>query len=382
VRHTSNELYVDILESLSVILAPSGQPISAITAGSIAFTAKISGVPDLLLVLNAPGGTSSSKSSGIARTMQLPVFHPCVRLAWWKEHPGELSFVPPDGRFVLAGYEVDLLPSNADIDRPPGQAENLFLPASVDMRTGLGAAGSDFEVKLTLNNNFPGTHSSSRPGPSSSRLGAVNPSFSFGGAGGSSTSAPALEAVVVTVAIPDGVRNVANLRCSRGEANYSQWTKTLEWKVPTKDGATINGTATLTGSIMGLLDIDDSDEDIENGKTGSKTNPLLGYYDEDSATAAETYQASTQTPSAVAKSVTPIPFTSSLAQQRKAQANKLLMPTSVAVSFNVRGWLPSGIKVDSLNVDVRRSKGLGEGVRPYKGVKYVTVSRSGVERRV
>jgi AP-3 complex subunit mu len=382
VRHTSNELYVDILESLSVILAPSGQPISAIAAGSIAFTAKISGVPDLLLVLSAPGGTSSSKSSGIARTMQLPVFHPCVRLAWWKEHPGELSFVPPDGRFVLAGYEVDLLPSNADTDKTPGQAEKLFLPASVDMRTGLGAAGSDFEIKLTLNNNFPGTQSSLRPGPSSSRLGVVNPSFSFGGAGGGNTSAPALEAVMVTVAVPDGVRNVADLRCSRGEANYSLWTKTLEWKVPTKDGATVNGTATLVGSIVGPLGIDDSDEDGENGETGSKTNPLLGYYDEESATAAEPYQAPTQTTSVATKPVTPVPSTPSHAQQRKAQANKSLMPTSAAVSFNVKGWLPSGIKVDSLNVDVRRSKGLGEGVKPYKGVKYVAVSRNGVERRV
>jgi AP-3 complex subunit mu len=375
---------VDILESLSVIIAPSGQPISAIAAGSIAFTAKISGVPDLLLVLSAPGGTSSSKSSGIARAVQLPVFHPCVRLTWWKEHPGELSFVPPDGRFVLAGYEVDLLPSNTDVDRPPSQAEKLFLPASVDMRTGLGATGSDFEIKLALNNNFPGTNSSSRSGPSSSRLGAANTPFSFGGSGGGSTSAPTLEAVVVTVAIPDGVRNVADLRCSRGEANYSQWTKTLEWKVPTKDGATVNGVASLVGTVLGPLDIDDGTEDVENGGTGSNTNPLLGYYDEDSAaaTAIETYQAPSQTTPAAVKSVMPLPSTPSLAQQRRAQANKSLMPTSVAVSFNVKGWLPSGIKVDSLNVDLRRSKGLGEGVKPYKGVKYVTASRKGVERRV
>jgi AP-3 complex subunit mu len=34
-----------------------------------------------------------------------------------------------------------------------------------------------------------------------------------------------------------------------------------------------------------------------------------------------------------------------------------------------------------LVIDVKRSKGLGEGVRPYKGVKYLTVSRKGVEVR-
>jgi hypothetical protein len=35
--------------------------------------------------------------------------------------------------------------------------------------------------------------------------------------------------------------------------------------------------------------------------------------------------------------------------------------------------LASGVKVDSLVLDQRRSRGVGEGVRPYKGVKYLTV---------
>lgn len=382
VRHTSNELYVDILETLSIVLAPSGQPISAIAAGSIAFTAKISGVPDLLLVLSAPGGTSSAKSSGIVRSMQLPVFHPCVRLAWWKEHPGEFSFVPPDGKFVLAGYEVDLLSSNTDAEKPPSQNQKLFLPASVDMRTGLGQSGSDFEIKLMLNNNFPGVQTSSKAGSSASRLGASNAPFSFGSSSSGNSTAPTLEGVTVSVPFPDGIRNVSDLRCSRGEAHYSQWTKMLEWKVPTKDGATITGTATLTGSTIGPLGADHGEEDIENGELGSKTNPLLGYYDEDSATAVEPYQTTSLATPSSDRANAPSPSTPSLAQQKKTQMNRTLMPKSVAVSFTVKGWLPSGIKVDSLNVDVRKSKGLGEGVRPYKGVKYMTVSRNGVERRV
>jgi hypothetical protein len=57
------------------------------------------------------------------------------------------------------------------------------------------------------------------------------------------------------------------------------------------------------------------------------------------------------------------------------------MPNSASVSFSVRGWLPSGIKVESLNIDQRRSRGLGESVKPYKGVKYLCVSKRGVERR-
>ena len=163
VRHTSNELYVDMVETLSVILAPSGRPIAARAAGSIAFTAKISGVPDLILTLSAPGGTSALKSAGISRTMQLPTFHSCVRLNRWKDNPGELSFIPPDGRFMLAGYEVDLLPSPINTDHPPSKQERLFLPASVDLRTGLGPTSSDFEARLTLNTTFPELYHSPRP---------------------------------------------------------------------------------------------------------------------------------------------------------------------------------------------------------------------------
>jgi hypothetical protein len=61
--------------------------------------------------------------------------------------------------------------------------------------------------------------------------------------------------------------------------------------------------------------------------------------------------------------------------------NKLLMPTSARVSFGIKGWLASGLKVDSLVIDSRKSRGLGDGVKPYKGVKYLSVSRGGVEVR-
>ena len=66
---------------------------------------------------------------------------------------------------------------------------------------------------------------------------------------------------------------------------------------------------------------------------------------------------------------------------RKSRQNAMLMPGSANLSFGVKGWLASGLKVDSLTIDTKKSKGLGEGVRPYKGVKYLTVSRKGIEVR-
>lgn len=355
VRHTSNELYVDIVENLSVVFAPSGQPISARAQGSILFTSKISGVPDLLLALTAPGGTSISKSAGISRTMQLPTFHPCVRLSHWKDHPGDLSFVPPDGRFMLAGYESDLLPSPLDSNEPPTRAEKVFLPAAVDLRTKLGRSSADFEARLTLNTNFPGI---AKPTPG--RASSSSTPFSFGPASTGSSTAPTLENVSVTIPFPPDVRNVTELRPSRGDARFDPQTKTVEWRIPTKDGASLSGTATCSGTVVGPFTHEDgTDEQEANAKA------LSEYYDSSAMNAYEH-----DSSNANGNSTGP-----------KKQA-KPLMPRSVAVSFNVKGWLASGIRVESLMVDVKRSRGLGEGVRPYKGVKYMTVSRRGVERRV
>ncbi|KAJ6014543.1 AP complex mu/sigma subunit [Penicillium herquei] len=271
VRHTSNELYVDIVESLNVTMAPSGRLLSALVSGTIAFTAKISGVPDLLLSLSAPGGQQA-----LARKVELPVFHPCVRLARWRERPGELSFVPPDGRFILAGYEVDLLPIDPDLDQPPSHMEKLFLPAIVDIRKSIGPTGSDFEVRLTLNTDFPG-QSSSRPAPSRSGSGTSTPSF----LGGSSSAGPVLEEVVVSVPISKSVRHITDMQASRGDAQYSPGTGLLEWRIPTgRDAGTITGTATLRCTVAGYPSADDDFDSLEEVDEDANANLLQGYYED------------------------------------------------------------------------------------------------------
>jgi len=419
-------------------MAPSGRLLSAMASGTIAFTSNISGVPDLLLSLSAPGGQQS-----LARKIELPVFHPSVRLARWRERPGELSFVPPDGRFILAGYEVDLLPIDPDLDGPPSHMEKLFLPAIVDIRKSLGPSGSDFEVRLTLNTNFPG-HGSSKPNGS----GASTPSF-LGGISGSSTG-PVLEEVVVSVPISKSVRHITDMQASRGDAQYFHNTGLLEWRVPTtREAGTISGTATLRCSVAGYPSFDEDYDDSVEDDEDANANLLQGYYEAPTSyndTSASTTRKSrdpskkkkkkkekgtkkssrsvalleetgegegespaeglsdapikakspspshskshtptpppqpqqpSQLPSFFASSSTPRPGP----RRTKAQVNASLMPTSASISFSVRGWLPSGIKVESLNIDPRRSRGLGDSVKPYKGVKYLCVSRRGVERR-
>ena len=356
VRHTSNELYVDIVETLSVTLAPSGRPLAAFANGSIAFTSKISGVPDLLLTLSGSGG-----KLGLEKAIELPVFHPCVRLARWKDRPGELSFVPPDGKFVLAGYEVNLLPSYTDLKS--WSNANLQLPVSVQVSKSLGSAGADFEVRLILSSTFPGSSVSaaSRPKLGTRSSGRSTPVF------GGGSSAPTLQDVSVNIPIPCGVRNINDIRASRGEAFFTPAENTVEWRIPTKDVPTV-GNATLRCTVVSPLGNDE--DEVTNGFNFDTKG---GEYDDKE----EAYQSSL---------LEPAKQSSATEQQeqrdlRKLQQNAPFMPSSASVSFSVKGWLASGIKVDGLIVDTRKSRGLGEGIKPYKGVKYLTVSRKGVETR-
>lgn len=396
--------------------------------GTIAFTAKLSGVPDLLLSLTTPGGQHT-----IARKIELPVFHPCVRLARWREQPGQLSFVPPDGQFILAGYEVNLLPIDPDLNEAPRHMEKIFLPALVDIRKSLGPSGADFEVRLTLNTDFPGFPSAPRPGAGRGGSGTGTPSFLGGTGGGGNSSSPVLDEVVVTIPISKAVRSVTDMKASRGDAHISPGSELLEWRVPTKDAGTISGTATLRCTVAGYQPAMDDDLDDDTEEADANLNLLQGYYDPSATTSYQepaptttkrkkkkkkTKKSSKTTSSssaAVAAAATtpadsdrldasspgpskqqtptppqnpsPSPTSSSFSifhpptRKTRIQQNAMLMPNSASVSFSVRGWLPSGIKVDSLNIDPRRSRGLGEGVKPYKGVKYLCVSKRGVERR-
>ncbi|RDL37869.1 Uncharacterized protein BP5553_05302 [Venustampulla echinocandica] len=359
VRHTSNELYVDIVETLSVTLAPSGRPLAAFANGTIAFTSKISGVPDLLLNLSTPSGKHNLDS-----VMELPVFHPCVRLARWRENPGELSFVPPDGRFVLAGYEVNLLPSQSD-KVGNTNSSSLKLPAHVEVKTSLGPTGSEFEVRLFIT-KIPGQGNSSISGSSSRGAGQLGGRAGSGFGGGlgmhsGTSSMPVLDDLVVTIPLPADVRNLSEIRASRGDTTYNPGGKNLEWHIPAKEA--VPGGASLRCTVAGPL-TDDGDFEGNGFRLDGRYD-----YDEDA------YQS---TPVHAQKAAEKADEGT---DAYKVAQNKILMPSSASISFSTKGWLASGIKVESVVIDNRKSRGLGEGVKPYKGVKYLTISRSGIEVR-
>ena len=376
VRHTSNELYVDIIETLTVTLAPSGRPLAALARGSILFTAKISGVPDLVLTLAAPGGKHT-----LGTLLEAPTFHPCVRLARWRERPGELSFVPPDGHFLLAGYDVDLLPGPDVLAK---SARNLNLPVLVEVDTALGPAGLDFEVRLTFSQLLSSSGASSigstsqpsmgRPGLGSggigSRSGSGRSTPSFFGAPAATSASPQLHDVLVNVPVPRGVRGMAELRASRGEAAFLPTEYMVEWRIPNREIAEASGVATLRATVVGPLDNEDGPRSGFDAANGELYDEEVDGYQVDGEAATPRKAPKEKEASQEADK-----------DAKKAEQNAALMPRSAALSFSVKGWLPSGLRVDSLVVDPRKSRGLGEGVKPIKGAKYLTVSRKGVETR-
>jgi hypothetical protein len=305
----------------------------------------------------------------------------------WKERPGELSFVPPDGRFVLAGYEVDLLgPAALDsfsTSTTAKSAPKLNLPATVSVQTGLGPQSLDFEVRLQLNPRFKGKSSSAPANstnsafPGRSGIGKGMGGAGFGAASGQgTTSAPSIEEMVVHIPLPAGVKNVTDLRIPKGagEAGYAPGDRGIEWRITSREvsmlmandrGSGSGAVTTLRGTVVGQ-----EDEAYEGDNGGSLALASNTYdYDDDRT---GSYQASSSADNANGKNGV---------GKKAGKASRVLMPSCATVSFSVKGWLSSGIKVESLALDAKKSKGLGAGVAPYKGVKYVCVSRRGVECR-
>ena len=283
--------------------------------------------------------------------------------------------MPPDGRFTLAGYECDLLPgvfdANADSGKIP--VPNVSLPVSVEILPCQGVSGDELEVRLSLPLRIGAGASNSlsssgvttakalgntvRPGP--------NPSANTNVGGG-----PTPENIVVSIPLPRKVRNVTDIRCSKGEANYIPSDSELEWRISAREAAGIGSLgATLRFSIIGFSTTTNGQQTTENLKLKTDT------FDYDEGTNG-IYQENEESRSSDTKSM------GSKQDQADIKAkNALLMPQFASLSFCVKGWLASGIRVDALMVNTKASKGLGAGVTPYKGVKYHTISRSGVEIR-
>eukprot|EP01068_Selenidium_serpulae_P011790 Selendium_serpulae@DN5724_c1_g1_i1.p1 len=101
-----NEIFVDILERLTLALSSNGCILNSSIEGSIQMKSFLSGHPELRLALNENLALKSEeRRGGNAVLLDDYNFHECVDLKEFDEMK-IMSLVPPDGEFTVMNYRI------------------------------------------------------------------------------------------------------------------------------------------------------------------------------------------------------------------------------------------------------------------------------------
>ncbi|CAM9727877.1 unnamed protein product [Chrysoparadoxa australica] len=194
VKYSQNEIYLDIVEEIDAIIAPSGQIISSSVSGAIMAQSRLSGIPDLILTFTADPSILDDCS-----------FHPCVRYNRF-ERDRVLSFVPPDGSFELMKYRI------ARVGVGQGQvnvAPPVYCNPTISIKDDSGGGSRSGHVSINI-----GVKPTSDLIVNSKKGGEVS----------------LVEDVVVTVQFPRSVQT-ANLSGTTGSVLFDEANKVAKWTV-------------------------------------------------------------------------------------------------------------------------------------------------------
>lgn len=100
-----NEIFVDILERLNVLFTNNGYVLNSTIDGCIQMKSYLAGNPELRLALNEDLviGRGSGRYGSV--TVDDMNFNDCVNMTEF-ESARTLSFIPPDGEFVVLNYRI------------------------------------------------------------------------------------------------------------------------------------------------------------------------------------------------------------------------------------------------------------------------------------
>ena len=93
IKYASNEIYLDVIESIDATLDSEGRVLNSAIHGTIEVNSRLSGMPDVSLSLSN------------SHLIEEYSFHPSVRLSRFAADR-VVSFVPADGQFTLMSYKV------------------------------------------------------------------------------------------------------------------------------------------------------------------------------------------------------------------------------------------------------------------------------------
>jgi AP-1 complex subunit mu len=114
ITYRKNEAFLDVVESVNLLVSPTGQVLRSEILGSVQMKCYLSGMPELRLGLNDKvifdhqSNTTGQtvRGGGKAIEMEDVKFHQCVRLSRF-ENDRTISFIPPDGEFELMSYRLN-----------------------------------------------------------------------------------------------------------------------------------------------------------------------------------------------------------------------------------------------------------------------------------
>ncbi|ODV96930.1 hypothetical protein PACTADRAFT_32429 [Pachysolen tannophilus NRRL Y-2460] len=328
VKYTNNEMFVDLVEIINIIIPPSrsnknttrktlNNRSSAFYSTAVDYSyseakpivARINGKIEFTSHLSGIPDLELVLDVG-RHDLGVPSFHPCIRIDKWLNKNGVLSFIPPDGKSTLAEYEIDLL-NNEVYGRNTREILKYLGLVSVDFRTGLGNNQDEFEIRLNIS--------------MSKQVKAIDN----------------LKIDIFCGADNDGKQdsdtnfNIRSLKLTHGDLlkvsndNY-KWIldKNLSFGVsPILRGVISNG-------------------DVQNDSFPDSSSTLSGNSRQNGETE-HTWSTNT-----------------------KSKKVNIIAPKYIQLNYSNKGTLASGMKVNSLQI--LSAKGLGENVKPYKGVKYIT----------
>lgn len=107
IKHKKNEVFLDVVESVNLLINTSGQVVLSDVVGVLKMRAFLSGMPECKLGLNDKVLFEAQGRTGKQKAVELEdiKFHQCVRLARF-ENDRTISFIPPDGAFDLMTYRI------------------------------------------------------------------------------------------------------------------------------------------------------------------------------------------------------------------------------------------------------------------------------------
>lgn len=111
--HRKNQIFIDVVESVNLIMSSKGTIMSADVSGQIILKVELSGMPECTIGMNDKalmlaadsrrGRASAHRSNSIA--IEDFSFHQCVSLAKF-DSDRVITFIPPEGEFQLMKYRA------------------------------------------------------------------------------------------------------------------------------------------------------------------------------------------------------------------------------------------------------------------------------------